>query len=388
MHRILTISIVATLLWYPAGEGRAQVPDAVQGEQAIDWSRARDLFRRSQQGEPLGREDQAYLDRARAIRERGGGPRTDREGRSQGGKESYGLKPLDEMTADDRYQGQDGGLYGGGRNVPTAEHQRAAEAALTRIRPLDARGKPSADGTIGFISISMSNATQEFSMFVRLANADEAKSPHVQLVDCAQGGQAMAEWADPLARPWEAAMQRLRSADLAPSQVQVAWIKLANKAPRGNLEDHGRRLQQDTEAVIRNARAKFPNLQIAYLSSRIYGGWSGGSLNPEPYAYESGFVVRWLIQDQAAGSAGLNHDATRGDVKAPVLLWGPYLWADGVRARKSDGLTWPRADLGPDGTHPSDSGREKVARLILDFCKANPLAAPWFCGSGTTAKKE
>lgn len=386
MNRMLAVSLVAGLLWCPAVCGQSKAPAAAQGEQAIDWAKARDLFQRSQRGEKLNAEDQAYLDRAKAIRAKGGGGRPGGENRSQGGKESYGLKPLCDMTADDRYEGQDGGLYGGGKNTPPEPHRKAAESALANVQPRDARGKPAADGQIGFISISMSNATQEFSTFVQLANADPTKSPRVQVVDCAQGGQAMAEWVDPQARPWQVAAQRLQSADLAPEQVQVVWIKLANKGPSGSLEQHGRKLQKDTEAVIHNAKTKFPNLQIAYLSSRIYGGWSGGSLNPEPYAYESGFVVRRLIQDQAAGNAELNYDVKRGDVKAPVLLWGPYLWADGVNARKSDGLTWPRSDLGPDGTHPSNSGREKVARLILDFCKTDPLAAPWFGGSAKAAK--
>lgn len=381
MCRMLAVTLIAGLLWSPTLYG--QTPAAVaQAEQTIDWGKARDLFRRSQAGEKLGSDDQAYLDRAKAIRAQGGGARPDAGAARRGGegKESYGFKPLNEMTADDRYEGQDGGLYGGGKNVPPEAHRKAAEAALARIQPLDARGKPAADGKIGFISISMSNATQEFSTFVQLADADPAKSTRVQVVDCAQGGQAMAEWVDPQSRPWQTAAQRLQSADLAPEQVQVVWIKLANKGPSGSLEQHGRKLQKDTEAVIHNAKAKFPNLQIAYLSSRIYGGWSGGSLNPEPYAYESGFVVRWLIQDQAAGNAELNYDAQRGDVKAPVLLWGPYLWADGTKPRKSDGLTWPRSDLGPDGTHPSNSGREKAARLILDFCKTDPFAAPWYSG--------
>src|SRR5262249_60110349 len=34
------------------------------------------------------------------------------------GRSSVGLKPLTEMTAADRYKGEDGGLYGGGRNQP------------------------------------------------------------------------------------------------------------------------------------------------------------------------------------------------------------------------------------------------------------------------------
>jgi len=62
------------------------------------------------------------------------------------------------------------------------------------------------------------------------------------------------------------------------------------------------------------------------------------------------------------------------------LLWGPYLWADGLNPRKSDGLVWKREDFARDGTHPSQSGREKVAQMLLDFLKTSPFAKPWFVG--------
>jgi len=65
------------------------------------------------------------------------------------GKPSVGLKPLTEMTADDRYKGEDGGLYVGGKNEPPAEHQKAAAWETARIRPVDTDGKPAADGSIG-----------------------------------------------------------------------------------------------------------------------------------------------------------------------------------------------------------------------------------------------
>ena len=174
----------------------------------------------------------------------------------------------------------------------------------------------------------------------------------------------MAEWVKPNAPTWAEAARRLQRANVTPAQVQVAWIKLANKGPRGDLQTHGRQLQEDTLAVIQNAKEKYSNLRIAYLSSRIYGGYSGGPLNPEPFAYESAFPVRWLIQDQIQGQAELIYDSAGAAAKydkAQLLLWGPYLWADGVTPRKSDGLTWQREDLGPDGTHPAQSGRDKVA---------------------------
>ena len=97
-------------------------------------------------------------------------------------------------------------------------------------------------------------------------------------------------------------------------------------------------------------------------------------MNPEPYAYESAFVVRWLIQDQIKGASGA--------VKSPLLLWGPYLWADGEKGRKIDDLVWKPEDLGPDGTHPSDNGRRKVAELLLRFMKTDPTAKIWFMKSG------
>src|SRR5262249_48641938 len=139
-----------------------------------------------------------------------------------------------------------------------------------------------------------------------------------------------------------------------------------------------KKLQKDTLVVLQNARARFPNLRIAYLGSRIYAGYATTRLNPEPFAYEGAFAVRWLIQDQIKGDPELNSNPERGAVKAPLLLWGPYFWGDGTTPRKSDGLVWKREDLVGDGTHPSQSGRQKVAEMLLKFFKTDPLARTWF----------
>lgn len=60
------------------------------------------------------------------------------------------------------------------------------------------------------------------------------------------------------------------------------------------------------------------------------------------------------------------------------MLWGPYLWADGSIGRKPDKLVWDRSDFGGDAIHPSDTGRQKVARLLFDFLTTDLLAKPWF----------
>ncbi len=294
------------------------------------------------------------------------------------GKSTVGFKPLTEMTDEDRYKGEDGGLYGAGRNELPESWNKVAVLMTSKIHPLNAEGVPAADGKIGLVSISMSNATQEFARFKQLADADPLKSRSVTVVDCAQGGQTMARWADPQANCWREADRRLKAAGVSHEQVQVVWIKLANAAPSGELQQHGKQLEQDTRMVLANLTKYFPNLRIAYLGSRIYGGWADGRLNPEPFAYEGAFVVRWLIQSQLKSEAGLNFDAEQGEVKSPLLLWGPYLWADGETPRKSDGLVWNRSDLIGDGTHPSDTGRLKVAEQLLNFFKNDKYAKSWF----------
>lgn len=69
---------------------------------------------------------------------------------------------------------------------------------------------------------------------------------------------------------------------------------------------------------LNKLKQKFPNLRIACLSSRIYGGYATTHLNPEPYAYESAFVVRWLIQDQIKGEPSLNAFRAEWPSRAPA----------------------------------------------------------------------
>jgi hypothetical protein len=60
-----------------------------------------------------------------------------------------------------------------------------------------------------------------------------------------------------------------------------------------------------------------------------------------------------VIADQIAGKPELNYDPAMGAVQSPWIVWGPYLWADGLKGRKDAQVVWKREDLGPDGTHPS-----------------------------------
>jgi hypothetical protein len=61
-------------------------------------------------------------------------------------------------------------------------------------------------------------------------------------------------------------------------------------------------------------------------------------------------------------------------------MWAAYLWADGINPRE-DGFVWLPEDLVSDCTHPSEAGRLKAARLLLQFFTSDPAATPWFLTS-------
>lgn len=358
------------------GLGLLMPPARAQRPADIDFAKAKAIQKRVVNGEPVSDEDRAYVAKAKAEFAR-------RKGMAGAGKsapaprDSTGLVPLTDLGGDARYKDQDGGLYGGGRNTPPEPLLRAALDASAKVRPLDAKGRPAIDGKVGLVSVGMSNTTQEFSQFIAQARRDPEVSPALALIDGAQGGVISTIWAHPERAvqagrpdPWSVLDGRLKAASTTAEQVQVAWVKqaIANPSALGEFPKHTDPLKADTAIIVRKLKERFPNLRLVYLSSRIYAGYASTPLNPEPFAYESAFAVRGLVLDRLRS----------GTAEEPVLLWGPYLWADGVKGRKADGLVWTRADLADDGTHPGPAGRRKVADLLLTFLKTDPTAKPWF----------
>jgi hypothetical protein len=293
---------------------------------------------------------------------------------------SVGLVPLTDLGAG-TYLGFGGGLYPGGANTPPAAHAAAGAAFAAAVLPRLPDGSPAAPGDpagrVVLASLGMSNATQEFSTFVPVSHGDVLRRARTTVVDAAQGGINAALMADANHPYWNFVSGRLAAAGVTELQVQAVWLKNAHAQPTLPFPAHALALKSDLAAIVRNAKAKFPNLRLAYLSSRAYGGYATGALNPEPYAYESGFAVKWLIEDQLAGDPGLNFDPSAGPVSAPWIGWGPYLWADGLNAR-SDGLFYECRDFAADGVHPDVLGRFKVAGMLDAFFRNAPTTAPWY----------
>jgi hypothetical protein len=222
------------------------------------------------------------------------------------------------------------------------------------------------------------------------AAADQAVNhTTLRIVNGAAGGQVASLWDDPA----DANYSRVRDEGLGPlglseAQVQVVWLKLANigptvSLPAANADAYA--LLADAGEVLRALRVRYPNLQLVFASSRTYGGFATGTLNPEPYAFESGLVVQWAITQQIEQSAGRGSggSARTGDVRydvVPWLGWGPYIWAGGA---PDPAAGWVRADFGSDGVHPSNTGVQKVGRLLLEFLKTSEFTQCWFLAGRT-----
>jgi len=305
--------------------------------------------------------------------------------------------PLTDLLAR-TYYGNPGGLYPGGINQAPADHDSAARARRNAIKPLDVNGDESPFGKYVLLSIGMSNTTQEWCSersgppcapwtFMGKAATDPSVNHYtLVIVNGAADGQDAPSWTSPTSPNYD----RIKVARLAPlglseNQVQAAWVKLEDPKPAVSLpadSADAKTLLTNLGLVLRAMRVRYPNLRLVFLSSRTYGGYATIDLNPEPYAYESGFSVKWAIESQINEMRGLPANPLAGTLNytkklAPLVLWGPYLWASGATSR-SDSVVWNRADFEEDGTHPSQAGEAKVAGLLMDFFKTSPYARCWF----------
>ncbi|MGA9531849.1 MAG: hypothetical protein WBR18_03955 [Anaerolineales bacterium] len=285
------------------------------------------------------------------------------------GSQSY--TRMDGMTT-----GFVGGLYPDGSNMRPPAHDLVGQQLAATIQPLNEAGEPDPNGRIVLTSIGMSNTGQEFGQFQRLARDTPGINPHLFFINGGVGGRTAENWVDPESDAWEELQRRLDHYSVSDEQVQVAWIKLT-LVKGGDFPEKAFSLRDHLEIIVGLLKDRFPNLKIAYLSSRTrsYTYWRG--LSPEPVAFETGFAVRWLIQEQLEGLPSLNYDPNKGRVEAPYLAWGPYLWADGENPRQ-DGFVWLQEDLAGDCTHPSSSGTQKIASLLMDFLMNDSTAFPWF----------
>jgi hypothetical protein len=338
---------------------------------------------------------------------------------------AHAQTPLDE-AGDDYLDMFPLGLYPGGNRMPAEHHQEGLSAAQA-ITPRALDGSADDSGHVVFLAIGGDDAADTFctaaptsppmrnnenllceneSVLGRVGQHGrrvESLNPSTYLLNAAFPGQYAAAWEDDSGPPFMpdvggAAINGnysrvgawVLSTFASEAQVQVAWVKLWNAEPTRALP------AEDADAyvlverlgnVLRFMKARYPNLQVVLLTSREYGGYATGTLNPEPYAYETGFAVKWLIEAQIAQmeNGGEVQDARAGDLNyqsgvAPWIAWGPYTWSNGSKGRER-GPSWVQADFEPSapslGTFFSVNGQSKASLSLLHHLTLSPFAKCW-----------
>jgi hypothetical protein len=278
------------------------------------------------------------------------------------------------------YQGSEGGLYPNGSNIRPTSHDSDGVTIAQAIGPLDSNGNPDPNGKMVLMAIGESTAQKEFTRFIPIANADPSKNPALVIVNGAQGGATPKNFTSKTSNYWATVTNDyLPQNNVTPNQVVAIWVEDTDGITSGTFPSDMTTMQSEYETMLKTMLQLFPNLKLVYFSSRVYGGYSNGvgtPSNPEPYAYEAGFAVKWAIADQLNGK--LNYNPKLGTVVSPWISWGPYYWANGMLGR-ADGTEWDCEDFSPDGTHPSSTfGQLKVATALLDFLRTDDTTTPWY----------
>lgn len=258
------------------------------------------------------------------------------------------------------------GLYPSGLNFPPLWHSVHGEeiAKILRAKPTNV-----------LMSVGMSNTREEFGQFLAIEAKATDRAPNLVMVNGATDGQVASKWASTRnLTPYSSANAALAARGLTPQDVTVLWVKLTNVAA-GDPALWRAKFKTDLKQALTLLKAHYPNVAMIFLSARIYGGYEtpGIWLNPEPYAYQTGLVVKDVVTEHLAGTF----------LPDVWLSWGPYLWADGLHPR-SDGVTWACGDFEVDGVHPSLSGETKVAGFLGKFFRTDPVARIWFLNSTTS----
>ncbi len=256
------------------------------------------------------------------------------------------------------YKGEQGGLYPGGTNTIPPAHLAAGVKLAKQIQPLDLDGNPSPDGKIVLLAIGFSNPNMEFPAFQKARR--RRPGPQSQI----DAGQRL-RW-----RTGVGSDRKSRFKLLEGSEATHRQSAHDAQAGAGDLVQTGggqSRLSPTRWrpsnwpahyiATLQNVHKFFPNAKLAFLSNRTYGGYTEANGSPEPWAYESGFGVKWALAAQIEGKPEANYDPAKGEVRAVWAEWGPYLWTDGVKGRK-DGFVYLRSDVGerwtPSRQPPAD----------------------------------
>jgi len=321
------------------------------------------------------------------------------------GATPFSATPLIDFAPGQLYLGQFPGMLYNGSNSAPPDQVAAGQAAAALVQPLDVNGNPSPTGKIVLISLGMSEASDDwcdgmaycttYSFTGQAAASSSVNHTTLTILNGASSGTSASVWACaygycPLTTTDPNQYDRVLNNVLTPAgvteaQVQVVWIQNADPSPTwypslpSSVAD-AYNYEYESGQSLRALKTRWPNVQQVFFSSRIYAGYATTNQSPEPYAYEYGFGVKWLINAQITQRDTGAIDPLAGDLltAVPWIDWGPYLWGnDSNNLPGSQALNWALDDFYSDGIHPSNLGVTQVGGALLNFFLTSPNT-PWF----------
>jgi hypothetical protein len=287
------------------------------------------------------------------------------------GQDPKQIKPLTEPGQYERDgKRHERGLYPGGKNEMPQAHRQAGERLAKTITPL-AAGKPAPEkGEIVAVAIGHSNPRAYFNAMQPFLKDKASKgevNPRFVLVNACAGGKLCQDWAAECKQSGQ--LKVPRPADVQVLFVLVTYHRANRQATQSKnpdvlstpFEKKMLRMKEELKLILQTAAKTCPNLKLAYLGSDT---WRGNAML-EPEAYEEGFAVKWLIEDQLRGDAELAFEGAQR--KIPWLAWGGYIW-------EADA---PRDRFVADGVHPSDKGNAFVIDRWYGTLAKDSTTRPW-----------
>jgi hypothetical protein len=324
--------------------------------------------------------------------------------------------PLVDFQPGQLYLGQfPGNLYENGSNSAPSDYDALGQSIAAQVVPLNAAGNQDfRAGKIVALSVGMSNTADEWcgqstactsrgmnSSFMDQAARDPAVNhTTLTLLNGAYSGQDATTWAcaiEVCGGGTQNQYDRIRDTVLIPNglteaQVQVVWLKQADRRNTyflPNPRADAYMLEAEMGQILRALHTRWPHVKLVFLSSRIYAGYAGTATvqgrdqGPiEPFAYETGFALKWLVQAKIDQWRRGVIDPVAGDLSGiPFLAWdeNTYLWGSGRQNPSgSHALSWASQDYEHDMIHPDTAGIAKVGSRLLQFFKSSAYTRSWF----------
>lgn len=244
------------------------------------------------------------------------------------------------------YLGEPGGLYPES-NEPPAGYLDEAVSSLEQ------------DSQIVLLCLGMSAMQNMCSGYIN--GSYPGVTPGLIAINGAIGSKQQ-NWESASHFVWDRGVQMLTQQGLNESQVDIVIYHNtfggeSRPFPEWVLAENG--LRASLQITMDIIAERYPNTKLILVTSRYHAFYAPpDSKSPEPWAYESAWAYKYLIEDR------INCAVDCG----PPVAWFAYLWDS----------SWPQSWYVSDGIHLSNEGRAAAGAIWDNFLRTSPYTTSWY----------